>query len=44
MLLACVVLTVWYAWPQILYSLHFLYSLGRFFLPGVVPEVARPEV
>jgi len=28
-----------YARNQLLYSLYFFYQLGRFFFPGVIPEV-----
>jgi hypothetical protein len=28
-----------YARNQLLYSLYFFYQLGRFFFPGVVPEI-----
>lgn len=28
-----------YARHQLLYSLYFFYQLGRFFLPGVIPEI-----
>ena len=28
-----------YARYQILYSLYFFYQLGRFFFPGVIPEI-----
>ena len=27
----------WYANPQILYSLHFVYEVARLLLPGVIP-------
>ena len=28
-----------YARHQLLYSLYFFYQLGRFFFPGIVPEI-----
>jgi len=30
-------MTAWYANPQILYSLHFVYEVARLLLPGVIP-------
>jgi hypothetical protein len=38
-LAACLGMTIWYAKPQIFYSLSFLNYLARAFLPGVVPNL-----
>lgn len=42
MLAASLALLVWYAQAQLVYSLYFLYQLGRAFLPGLVPDVGAP--
>jgi hypothetical protein len=39
LLVACLGMTIWYAKPQIFYSLSFLYYLGRALLPGLVPNL-----
>ncbi len=33
---------LWYAKPQLIYSLYFFYQLARYFLPGVIPDL-RPD-
>ena len=30
---------VWYAKPQLIYSLYFFYQLGRYFFPGAIPDL-----
>lgn len=35
-------LALWYARPQAIYSLYFLYQLGRFLAPGIVPDLGAP--
>jgi hypothetical protein len=38
-LVACVAMAIWYARPQIFYSLSFLYYLGRALFPEIVPKL-----
>ncbi len=38
-LIASAVLTLWYANPQVFYSLSFLYQLARILFSGIVPEL-----
>ncbi len=38
-IVASVVTLLIYARYQFIYSLYFFYQLGRFFFPGVIPEV-----
>ena len=38
-LAACVAMTIWYAKPQIFYSLSFVYYLGRALFPEIVPKL-----
>jgi hypothetical protein len=34
-----ILVTLWYAGNQFLFSLYFVYQIGRILLPGVVPAV-----
>ena len=37
-LAASLVLVVWYANPQLIYSLRFAYEVARFLFPGLIPN------
>ena len=41
-LIASAILTLWYANPQILYSLYFLYGLAQSIFPGLLPDPISP--
>lgn len=38
-LAASLVMVVWYANPQIVYTLRFAYELARFLFPGLIPNL-----
>jgi hypothetical protein len=38
-LICMILVTLWYAGNQLLYSLYFVYQIARILLPGVVPAV-----
>jgi hypothetical protein len=42
MLVASLALGVWYANNQLLFSLYFLYQVGRTFFPALVPDFGAP--
>jgi hypothetical protein len=39
-LAACGLLTAWYAYPQILFSLYAPYEMLRLLFPGLLPDLA----
>jgi len=42
LLAVCALLTAWYAYPQLLFSLYPLYELARLLFPGWLPDFS-PE-
>jgi hypothetical protein len=38
-LICMVLVTLWYASSQLLYSLYFAYQLARLLFPGIMPDV-----
>jgi len=41
-LLLSLVAFLWYAKPQLIYSLYFFYQISRYFFPGAIPDL-RPD-
>ena len=41
LVLGMLAMTIWYAWPQIVYSLFIVYDIARTFFPDFVPDAVR---
>lgn len=41
LLVSMLAMTVWYAWPQIVYSLFIVYDIARTLFPDIVPDAVR---
>jgi len=41
-LISMILVTLWYASNQLLYSLYFTYQIARGLFPGIVPDVGSP--